>query len=277
MPLVVLCGFPASGKTFRCRQLFEYLSLEYPSKKVHVITDHTEGLNRQEVYSNSLKERELRGNLKSSVQRLLGKDDVVILDALNYIKGFRYELFCVAKACRTPQCVIYCVTDAETSKAWNNLKDETDRYSSELIDELIMRFECPSPLNRWDKPLFTVIKDGCLNMNEICCALFTQKAAPPNQSTQTQPLSSTNFLYEVDKITQDIVTLLVAAQKSLVPGSAIKIPDVKEEFVFIRHVSIAELQRHRRQFITYTKMHPVEDSTKLSNMFVQYLNKSLMN
>ncbi|BFZ03653.1 hypothetical protein BsWGS_06692 [Bradybaena similaris] len=277
MPLVVMCGFPASGKSTRSQQLQEYLTLNYPSKKVHLISDHPLNTNRNDIYSDSHKEREARGNLKSMVQRLLSKDDVVILDSLNYIKGFRYELYCVTKTCRTPHCVIYCVTDAETSKRWNLSRSESERYDDKLIDELIMRFECPSSNNRWDKPLFSVLADGSLNMLEIANALFELKAPPPNQSTQSQPLSSTNFLYELDKATQDVVTSLMAAQKTAVPGDRIKIPHTKEDILFTRLVNVAELQRHRRQFITYTKMHPVDDNSKLTNMFVQYLNTTLNN
>ena len=35
----------------------------------------------------SSKEKSLRGELKSQVHKLISKDDVVILDSLNYIKG----------------------------------------------------------------------------------------------------------------------------------------------------------------------------------------------
>ena len=45
--------------------------------------------------------------------------------------------------------------------------------------------------------------------------------------------------------------------------------------VLNRTVNMAELRRLRRQFITYTKMHPVEDTKKIANMFVQYLNSSV--
>lgn len=275
MPLVVMCGFPASGKSTRSHQLFDYLASNFPSKKVHLISDQHLGCSRNEIYSDSHKERESRGNLKSVVQRVLSKDDVVILDSLNYIKGFRYELYCITKACRTPHCVIYCVTNSEMSKMWNLSRSESDRYSDKLIEELIMRFESPSPSNRWDKPLFSVLENEALNMTDICHALFEQKAAPPNQSTESQPLSSTNFLYELDKTTQDVITTFVSSQKTAVPGDRIKIPNAKEEITFTRLVNLAELQRHRRQFITYTKMHPVDDINKLTNMFVQYLNKTI--
>ncbi|XP_005093847.1 protein KTI12 homolog [Aplysia californica] len=277
MPLVVMCGFPASGKTTRCQQLCSHLSSQFPSKQVHVVNENAEGSSRNELYANSHKEREVRGDLKSSVQRLLSKDDVVILDSMNYIKGFRYELFCVTKSCRTPHCVIYCVTDAETSKSWNLMRAESEQFDPLLMDELIMRFECPSPNNRWDKPLFSVVKDEELDFATVCDALFEQKAPAPNQSTQSQPLSSTNFLYELDKRTQDIVTEIVSAQKTAVPGDVIKVADSKESITVTRTVGLSELQRHRRQFITYTKMHPVDDIQKLSSMFMQYLQKSLDN
>lgn len=44
---------------------------------------------------------------------------------------------------------------------------------------------------------------------------------------------------------------------------------------FNRSVNMAELRKLRRQFISYTKMHPTENTGQISNMFVQYLNKSL--
>ena len=57
--------------------------------KVVRVVDEAEYLKtggRNAVLSDSKKEKELRGNLKSEVCRLLHKDEVVVLDALNYIK-----------------------------------------------------------------------------------------------------------------------------------------------------------------------------------------------
>ena len=42
-----------------------------------------------------------------------------------------------------------------------------------------------------------------------------------------------------------------------------------------RSINMAELRKLRRQFISYTKTHPTENTGHISNMFVQYLNKSL--
>jgi tRNA uridine 5-carbamoylmethylation protein Kti12 len=46
-------------------------------------------------------EKNTRGLLKSTVDRLLYKDGpVVILDSGNHIKGYRYELWCIARQAR---------------------------------------------------------------------------------------------------------------------------------------------------------------------------------
>ena len=42
-----------------------------------------------------------------------------------------------------------------------------------------------------------------------------------------------------------------------------------------RSFNMAELRKLRRQFISYTKMHPTENVGQVANMFVQYLNRSL--
>lgn len=44
---------------------------------------------------------------------------------------------------------------------------------------------------------------------------------------------------------------------------------------YVRPFTLMELQRYKRQFITYTKMHPVDDVSKISKLFVQYLQSSI--
>ena len=57
----------------------------------------------------SRQEKDTRGTLKSEVDRWLTKDNLVVLDSLNYIKGFRYELYCISRALSSPHCVV-CTT-----------------------------------------------------------------------------------------------------------------------------------------------------------------------
>lgn len=51
-------------------------------------------------HSDSRSEKIARGVLFAALQRELGPDKIVILDAPNYIKGFRYQLHCAAREMR---------------------------------------------------------------------------------------------------------------------------------------------------------------------------------
>lgn len=274
MPLVMMCGLPCSGKSRRAEELQEYF-VKNCGRKVLVVCEDALGIQKNNVYADSQKEKDVRGALKAEVERKLNKDDVVILDSLNYIKGYRYELFCLIKHAQTPHCLVYCLTTEEISRVWNAERDLEKQYSPEIFDALVMRFECPDSRNRWDSPLFTIQKEDILPFEAICDAVFYRKAPPPNQSTQNQPLSSTNFLYELDKVTQDVLTAIFNAQKTSVPGELVAVPGTDEKIVLTRNLNMAELRKLRRQFISYMKMHPTENISQIANMFVQYLNKSI--
>ena len=59
----------------------------------------------------------------------------MIADSLNYIKGYRYELYCIARAQRVKNCCIY-IDYNDTSKcdAWNiqRQSEEVDTYSTDV-------------------------------------------------------------------------------------------------------------------------------------------------
>jgi len=168
---------------------------------------------------------------------------------------------------------VHCDTPKETCRKWNRTRE--NRYNDDILDALVMRFEPPESRNRWDSPLFVIQVGDDLPFDSIYDSLINRIPPPPNQATQPQPLSTTNFLYELDKITQEIVTALLNSQRTFVPGDHVAVPGTSEKVVLNRTVNMAELRRIRRQFITYTKMHPVEDTKKIANMFVQYLNSSV--
>ncbi|XP_037538824.1 protein KTI12 homolog [Nematolebias whitei] len=274
MPLIVMCGYPCSGKTRRAEELKAHFEKNM-ERLVHVVGDEALGVDRNGVYSDSQKEKNVRSSLKADVERKVNKDNIVILDSLNYIKGYRYELFCLIKHAQTPHCLVHCLTSDEESSLWNKNRDAAEQYSQDIFDALVQRFEAPDSRNRWDSPLFTVLKDDPLPLEAISDALFKRRAPPKNQSTQSQPLSSANFLYELDKVTQDVLTAIFNAQKTSVPGDLISVPGATEKVELSRSINMAELRKLRRQFISYSKMHPTENTGQIANMFVQYLNKSL--
>lgn len=129
----MISGFPCSGKTTRATQIHDFfvskiaeaqaaLKSHSPSAaasdttasenarnariRVHIVNGH-EGLGiDREVYKEARSEKNARAAEYSAVKRLLSQDDVVIADGPNYIKGYRYQLYCEAKAVLTPSCVV---------------------------------------------------------------------------------------------------------------------------------------------------------------------------
>lgn len=348
MPLVVFCGLPSSGKSRRTEELRRALAGD--GRAVHVVDDASVlGAQDPAVYGDCAGEKALRAALRAAVERRLSRQDVVILDSLNYIKGFRYELYCLARAARTPLCLVYCVrpswpsrglAEADAAKkpgptvsvSWTPRAEEDEvpraagavqerraasalangelpaavpgeldpeetlpspspavvtpesgkaarssAFSPELLESLALRFEAPDSRNRWDRPLFTVVGlEEPLPLAEIRSALFENRAPPPHQSTQSQPLASGSFLHQLDQATSQVLTSLMEAQKGAVPGDLLTLPGTTEQLRFTRPLTLAELSRLRRQFISYTKMHPNnENLPQLANMFLQYLNQSL--
>ncbi|XP_055978288.1 protein KTI12 homolog [Sorex fumeus] len=296
MPLVVFCGLPYSGRSRRAEQLRGALAAA--GHAVHVVDDAAVlGAEDAAAYGDPAREKALRGALRAAVERRLSRHDVVLLDSLNYIKGFRYELYCLARAARTPLCLVYCVRPADpagdgraqppgpedpespgTPDPGRSLRSAAGAfYPPELLEALKQRFEVPDSRNRWDRPLFTLVgSEEPLPLADIRAALFENRAPPPHQATQSQPLASGCFLHQLDQVTSQVLTGLLEAQKSAVPGDVLKLPGATEHLRFTRPLTLAELSRLRRQFISYTKMHPNnENLPQLANMFLQYLNQSL--
>ena len=52
----------------------------------------------------------MRGLFRSHVEKNLTSKNVVILDTLNYIKGLRYELYCLARTAKSTNCVVDCAS-----------------------------------------------------------------------------------------------------------------------------------------------------------------------
>ena len=113
MQLIIVSGYPSSGKTYRSQQLVDFFKAKIETTSntskshlsVHHINDQSCGLDRG-VYREARTEKDARATEYSAVKRLIGRDAIVIADGLNYIKGFRYQLYCESKAAHTPSCVV---------------------------------------------------------------------------------------------------------------------------------------------------------------------------
>ncbi|XP_022817082.1 protein KTI12 homolog [Spodoptera litura] len=287
MPLIIICGTPVSGKTSRAIELRDFFANKH-GKKVEMVSEDEAivklGYDKNSTYLDSQKEKRVRGYLKSEVLRLIGKDNVVILDGTNYIKGYRYELYCASKASKSTQCTVYTIRNHD--EAWeDNVKRESGEdsssvpYTEEVFNALSrLRFEEPNSNNRWDSPLFTVQPTDEMNLEDVYKVLFEKKPPPPNMSTQNAPLTSTNFLYELDKVTQAISKQILEAKQLNMDGE-VKFPDYPGCVLDAGNTQLVnpqKLLKLRRQFLTYAKMnHSNEETSKIGRYFIQYLNKTL--
>ena len=121
MPLIIIAGYPCCGKTSFCVKLASYLEAQ-GVKKVVIINEESENINKRSAYLESFTEKKTRGSLKSAVDHLLDAESFVILDSMNYIKGYRYELFCISRSLRTPHCCIWVESDDDSATQWNILR-----------------------------------------------------------------------------------------------------------------------------------------------------------
>ena len=170
-------------------------------------------------------------------------------------------------------CDVSC-TDAEER---NNGRAKKDQYLPDILSALVQRYEAPVSSNRWDSPLFLVLRDGLVDCEAIDNALVLRKPPPPNQSTQNPPLSASSFLYELDRQTQAVVGAVMEAQRLGAGGGGSEtcVPGCQDRVRLARHYTLAELARTRRQFLVYAKQQPCTDVSRLAGMFVQYLNANL--
>lgn len=280
MPLIIVTGYPSSGKSQRANEIKDYLvkKLEEDSKsyRIHVINDESLHISK-DAYKDAREEKKARGALLSAVERTLSRDDVVIADGLNYIKGFRYQLYCIARAIGTPHCVVHTGTPVNIAKKLNAERG-ANGYDETVFEELISRYEEPEERNRWDSPLFTLIYgDTEIPGDKIYDAVILKKPPPPNKSTISKPVSSTNYVYELDKATLEIINAFVERQKEFGPGgNPMVVPRSQAKVINpARTVTSSELRRLRKQFVTYNKMNTTLDVDRLGDVFVEYLNSNL--
>ena len=240
MPLIVICGHPCSGKSTVVKQIVaackakgcdvvhveeEALHLtrdaSYKSKPAnhHIfsIAKRTNSNVRIEhFYSDVPSEKNTRGLLRSVVDRTLSRSRIVIFDSLNNIKGYRYELWCLARGAATKYCLVHVATPVETCREWNKERSG-DTFCSEIFEDLASRFERPDARNRWDAPLFTVDPTrGPQHVEEQVVAV----TAAMTETSQTAAVAAavTAGAAAVKPIGQDLKPKLATENSSLLAG-----------------------------------------------------------
>jgi len=91
-----MCGIPGSGKTTRALALKAALEDRHKCRVV-LVNEESLGLKKEAAYMEKDQEKITRGQLKFETEKSLNNETVVILDSMNYIKGYRYQMYCSAR------------------------------------------------------------------------------------------------------------------------------------------------------------------------------------
>jgi protein KTI12 len=252
----------------------------------------------------------------AEVKRVLSQGDIVVCDAAggNYIKGWRYQLYCEAKAVRTPNCVVHVGTAVDKARAINEarlkrreelkngegggvdltMRADEEPYEPSTWENLVYRYEEPNGMVRWDSPLFTVLWD---DETPTCDAIWdamigsadgkTKVIVRPNQATVLKPSSGEDYLYELDRATQEVLARIAEWTKDhagegggevLLGSDKVDGEEGERERLVVelpanRTVGLPALQRLRRQFIALNRQNAVS-AARIKESFVGYLNDS---
>lgn len=299
MALVVICGQPCSGKSTTALCLSEALKESEPKPTVRIIDEASFHLDRNQSYADMPSEKNLRGVLRSEVDRSCSKDSIIIVDSLNNIKGYRYELWCLARASGIRYCVVFCDVEEANCRKWNDDRREKGgaSYNEKIFDDLVRRFERPDRRNRWDSPLFE-LWPGKGGVDKLSPAILEAvsyltkrvdsktrdvRILQPTIATQTNRASEANSLYELDRATQEVISVIVEAQSQALGGplNGIQLGEGLPRINVSRPVGLPELRRLRRTFIKLTGQTslsgppPPSDAYSAKRMFVDYLNREL--
>lgn len=282
MPLIVLCGYPASGKTTIAAKLEELLI--HDGHVVERYSDDDSGEDRSKMYGNSHVEKSTRARLKSAIERGVNDETVVIADSLNYIKGFRYELYCVTRAMATQHVVVYARAAADTCRERNaqRLKNGKDAYPEEILDGLLRRFEEPQERNRWDRPVFVVETEkerwesGLTEVIEA--AVNKRKRLKPNLATVGQVSARADALHELDRVARsaeaEVIERIRDGAKS---GDGMRLALGSKRVVLGERCGIKDLRKLRKAFMSMSQMHPPKstDPSILADDYIDYINSNM--
>ncbi|KAG8734309.1 hypothetical protein FRC10_011768 [Ceratobasidium sp. 414] len=271
MALVTISGFPCSGKTRRAQQLSGFLedkirddsSSHTKSWKVTILSDDSLSIPRSS-YDESRLEKPARSALLSAVVRDLSKSTILIIDSANYIKGFRYQIYCAAREVGVRVCTMHVVATPDMCREWHQARQEQDRYTDATFENLLQRYEEPNSMVRWDAPLFTVPwSDDAVPGEDIWKAIMSGDVRPANQAVAAISKPPSNALQTLDQTTAAIVGAIMSAQLSLGgTGGALPLNITSSQSEPLpridialpaRHVSLPELSRHKRQFVAARK------------------------
>ncbi|KAG9394230.1 Chromatin associated protein KTI12 [Carpediemonas membranifera] len=274
MPLIVVTGLPCSGKTRFSEQLKEKLA-DKLGHDVILLNFETLGLETS-VFDVPREENNARQQLKATVDRYFNKDKTIIVDDLNYIKGVRYEYYCLARTMNTEYCVARVDVDINTARQWNQ---DSGHYTDASFMALCHRYEEALGTNPWEQPLVRVTVGDAgsfIGMEEVIGTMTQGTRRKASHHVGSLPIKSFPLRtgQDIDVQCKAIVNKVLAAVKAGTIGSvAVEGVKVKVPAGNLATVT-AELHRLRTAFgRACVETTPADMSAgNISRLFVNYLN-----
>lgn len=296
MALILVSGLPCSGRTTRSNQIIDdfnqrIISSSDQSSTFRIVhLTNTEANVDRKAFHTQIKEKPARSAYLSLVMRSIAKDAIVIADggAGTNIKGFRYQLWCAAREVGVRFASVLCASTPEACKRRNTdrmnavmesreSRQMEEAYEIDTLEELLMRFEEPNAMTRWDSPLFVIDCSPKEDQDDSSCELppfdaiwdAITKGEVKKAPDVVAPVRGTtsNYLSLLESTTQSVLSALQTLQSSgVLPemGGQVQLsvqmqystPAVQKIALFLpagkRAPTTATLQRLRRQFV---KMH----------------------
>ncbi|KAI3379275.1 hypothetical protein SNEBB_010900 [Seison nebaliae] len=278
-----MVGNMMSGKTEFVRKLKNFIEEDENYSNVHLVDEDellkTINMSKEAMYLDKDNEKQHRALIKGNIVHHLDQEKIVIVDAANYIKGYRYELYCLCKERETTQCLILMnVGIDELLRRNHSLKT----YHSSTIEAVQQRFEYPSVDDRWELPLIEIFNSYNeekikLSMKQVLNLIIDGMKQKPNMATlPTTIVSSTNII-SFGQIINNIQLELLEKMKDVIPVTEIPIENSKIPFMLKRDYRKAEIKRVATQFRQRNKELTHSTNIQLiTTHFIDYINTSLL-
>ncbi|WVO14855.1 hypothetical protein L204_102494 [Cryptococcus depauperatus] len=258
MALITISGYPCSGKSTRAEQLGKYFQkrlsepgYDGPQLEVVIISDESSHVPRT-TYDSSAQEKPGRASLFSNINRSLASDTITIVDSANYIKGFRYQMYCAAREAHARVATVHVIAPPEKCREWHEKRGECS-YKPATFENLIMRYEEPSSMVRWDSPLFSLPWDEDPPFEDIWNAIIKGDKKPPTSAVLQRNKRPPNTLQVLTQTTSQINASLLSHLNSFPESTTFPMPSPPAPSPQMLHlpprrVNLSELQRLKRQF-----------------------------
>lgn len=263
MSLILLVGVPGSGKTTLANNLKKHF--ESQGQECVIVTEKGAEAGS---YDSTVAEKMNRSDFLDLIGKQLSLERVVIADGLNFIKGYRYQIFCLAREHHLRWCVAFCDVDEET--AFNRSKG---KYPQEKrLRRLIGRMERPKVTTKFDNPL-VIVKDANSeeSIKEIVSHAMNKNAKLVPKKATSSCAESAQINDKVDQLINKFCEELVKLQETTPTGIPITICGAT--ITPKKKYNHANLKKAKLQFATRAKQ--LSGTTEVVQAFADSLELTL--